>query len=103
MAAIAKGRSRADGYVGVSEMLASVHRYPEYAPEQIRLWFREYIKCAEDHGVLLTKEEKLPAKGQLTLLNNVGLFFATGTSCNCCLGFRIMFAAIFGFVLAKLF
>jgi hypothetical protein len=103
MAVIAKGRARADGYIGVSEMLASVERYPEWAPEQIRLWFRDYIKCAEGHGVLLTKEEKLPAKGQLTLLNEIGLFFATGTSCNCCLGWRVLFATVFGFVLAKLF
>lgn len=70
--------------------------------------FRSYVRTARANEQFLSPEAlRLLAiiedeKPWLTWLNRTGLVFAYGTSCPCCLGFRLLFALIVGYLLGKL-
>jgi hypothetical protein len=53
-----------------------------------RLALKEWLDLAAMHGVTIPDNLSRISKGY-TIANKIGMFFAAGTSCSCCLGWRI--------------
>lgn len=84
---------------GYSEALDTI-------PMSMRGW-REWADLAKAEMVsqsMLKHHDihRMIVAGELTLANRIGMFFAYGTSCPCCLGYRIIAAGIIAFFVGKL-